>query len=135
MVSPMTSEAKVDPLVELCRSAAKVWLGTVVSVGPAPKNFSGRVASYQSVTYAVKRTLKGAETTGEVTVLHLVVKSSATAEPGDVPSLSKKHFKVGAELVVIAEKNDAQQWLCMDESIGSNEASADWVKTVQAACR
>ncbi len=135
MLISMTSHAASGPLAELCKSATGAWVATVVSVGPPPAFFSGRAAAYQNVTYSVQQTLKGPPMTEQITVAHLVVKGSSTAEPGELPMLSKKAFRVGAQLVVIAEKDDSKHWICMDEVLGAAQPSPEWISKVSATCK
>jgi hypothetical protein len=79
-----------------------IFVGTVETVGVPPKRWSGSLEAYQAVRFRVHETIQGAFLDGHVVVCYPVVKGSATAEPGDVPSLAKRLFAAGTRLLVLA---------------------------------
>lgn len=79
-----------------------IFVGTVEVVGVPPKRWSGTLESYQAVRLRVDDTIQGTYLDNHIVVSYPVTRGSATAEPGDVPSLSKRLFAVGSRLLVLA---------------------------------
>ena len=78
-----------------------IFVGTVESVGSPPALWRGPCAAYQEVCYRVDQTIKGERIGPRLVVIHPVVRDSPTAEPGDVPGLSRCLFTCGATLLVM----------------------------------
>ena len=97
--------------------APVLFVGTVVSVGPAPGAWSGTLVMQQRVTYTVGRVLNGPVEPGQqVTVAHVLVAGSATADT-DTPRLDPQLFAVGRELLVAATPGDPLT--AIDETVGA----------------
>lgn len=122
----MQTKADTDPrqqdFRELVRESHVIFVGTVTELGEPAKHWSGRVPSFQSVSYKVSEYLKGSDQT-TVSIAHVLVKESPTAAPGDTPRLSPKLFAKGARLVVCAERTDDKRLVSMDERFGAQADS------------
>lgn len=79
-----------------------IFVGTVEMVGMPPKRWSGTLEACQPVRFRVDETIQGTYLDAHIVVSYPVVRGSATAEPGDVPSLSKRLFAAGSRLLVLA---------------------------------
>ena len=79
-----------------------IFVGTVEMVGMPPKRWSGTLEACQPVRFRVDETIQGTYLDGHIVVSYPVVRGSATAEPGDVPSLSRRLFATGSRLLVLA---------------------------------
>lgn len=106
-----------EQLAELSRKSDLVFIGLVAEVGAPPAYWSGRVPAYQRVTYTVEEVLKGAPLQ-QVSVDHIVVMGSKTAEPGEEPGLSRRLFHKDAKLLVFVQTEDGNR-RCLDEDRGA----------------
>jgi hypothetical protein len=122
------SAASTPPDPAFARAAAAaptVFEGSVVAVGAAPAVWSGRAASYQAVTYRVTRIVADRDRRlsvgGEVTVQHLLVAGSETADTQ--PRLRPALVQPGATVIVLAQWSDGR-WAGVDEHHGLVVADA-----------
>lgn len=100
-----------------------VFKGKVESVGEAPLLESGRYLAAQRVEYRVVEVWVGKVSAGDrVVVDHVVVRGSASAEPGK-NELSNALFRPGSMLLVIAAKAN-EHWQILDEEYGTLPANA-----------
>ena len=120
-----------ERLQRITRQSDLIFIGTVIEVGPAPKEWSGYMSSYQTVRYNVEQILKGEIAASEILVEHIVVHGSKTAEGGDNPKLSSAIFYPGASLIVSADRPEANRWTSGNEVIGAVPNSADWLRRVE----
>ncbi|MCI0617834.1 hypothetical protein L0244_33095, partial [bacterium] len=67
-----------ERFAELVRESHIIFIGVVKEVGSAPRFWSGRIPSYQTVKYGVEDVLKG-DNISEISVAHVVVSGSKTA--------------------------------------------------------
>lgn len=96
-----------------------IFVGTVDMVGQPPERWSGLNAAYQTVRFRVDETIRGLAPGPEIVVRYPVVKESMTAEPGDVPSLSRRLFGAGTRLVVMAIEDRATLQFIASEHFGA----------------
>ena len=123
--------AAEERILEAAKKHDLIFVGSVLSVGPAPQHWSGRFPAYQEVRYRVEEVVKGTPPGAEITVRHVVVKGGATAVAGDQPGLSPDLFKKGARLLVMAQKTLDGLWASTDERSGAVAESAELVKKVR----
>ena len=109
-----------------------IFIGVVTDIGPAPQNWAGYNSSYQFVRYPIEKAIKGEHSSTEISVEHVVVFGSKTAQQAETPGLSKKIFYPGAKLIVSAQKVSFDQWKSLNEVIGAVPFSPDWLKRVEA---
>jgi hypothetical protein len=96
-----------------------IFVGTVEVVGQRPERWSGGLGAYQTVRFRVDETISGLAPGPEIAVRYPVVKGSMTAEPGEVPCLSKRLFGVGARLLVMAIEDRATMQHVASEHFGA----------------
>ena len=96
-----------------------IFVGTVERVGPPPAQWSGPLASYQEVRYIVDETIKGDPLGSRLAVIHPVVRDSPTAEPGGVPGLSSRLFRLGARLLVMGFEQSGGRCRAPSEHFGA----------------
>jgi hypothetical protein len=96
-----------------------IFVGIVERVGPPPAQWSGPLASYQEVRYVVDETIKGDPHGSRLAVIHPVVRDSPTAEPGDVPGLSSRLFRLGARLLVMGFEHSGGRCRAPSEHFGA----------------
>lgn len=134
MHAQASSQADDRALRELVSASDVIVIGKVESLGEPAGSWSGRVPSFQQVTYQSAEYLKGAGKPN-VTVSHVLVKGSPTAVPGDAPALSPKLFAKGARLIVFATRAADGTLQSYDERIGAlphDEAKANQVRALIA---
>ena len=127
-------EAEVD-LRELAQKSDLVFVGTVRSVGRAPIDWSGYGNTYQTVQYKVERVFKGENTQAEISIDHVVVYGSKTAQPGDTPGLSTDLFAPNAKLLVSARKSQSGAYKSLSDNYGAMPATETLLKKMEAALR
>jgi hypothetical protein len=120
-----------ERLQRITKESDLIFIGTILEVGTAPKDWAGYISSYQTVRYKVDQILKGQYGAPEISVEHIVVHGSKTAEPGETPKLASTIFYPGASLIVSAGRPDATRWTSGNEVIGAVPNSADWLKRVE----
>jgi hypothetical protein len=120
-----------ERLQRITQKSDLIFIGTIIDAGTPPKEWSGCFSSYQTVRYKVEQVLKGQYGTPEISVDHIVVHGSKTAEPGETPKLSTAIFYPGASLIVSALRPDADRWTSLNEVIGAVPNSADWLRRVE----
>jgi hypothetical protein len=79
-----------------------IFVGTVEVIGVPPRRWSATLEAYQAVRFRVDDTIRGSYRDSHIVVSYPVVRDSATAEPGDAPSLSRRLFSPGSRLLVLA---------------------------------
>ncbi|HSE41654.1 MAG TPA: hypothetical protein VLH08_12905 [Acidobacteriota bacterium] len=121
-----------ERLQRITQESDLIFVGTVIEVGPPPKDWSGYMSSYQTVRYKIEQILKGQYDAPEISIEHIVVHGSKTAEPGETPKLSTAIFYPGASLIVSAGRPDVNRWTSGNEVIGAVPNSADWLRRVEA---
>ncbi|HEY7161019.1 MAG TPA: hypothetical protein VH815_07145, partial [Acidobacteriota bacterium] len=98
----------------IVRESDIIFIGIVKELGSAPKFWSGRFPSFQSVKYEVEDVLKG-DLISEINVSHVLVAGSKTARL-DQPGLSRVLFQKGNRLIVFAVKTDQGEWKSLHEN-------------------
>ena len=131
-ISPVITEGY---LRELSKEMDLIFVGTVASVGNPPRGWSGYAGSYQTVTYKVEKVLKGKYDTPEISIQHIVVYGSNTAQDGDKPGLSSKLFAVKTKLIVSAQQSNEGRWKALSEDASALPATEDWLKKMESALR
>jgi hypothetical protein len=109
-----------------------IFVGVVLELGEPPTHWSGRVTAYQRVRYRVERTVYGEWSAPEIDVEHVVVRRSATAEPGQQPSLSFKLYGIGSKLIVSAVRARDGRWRSLSERFGALPYSKETLAELQA---
>ena len=122
-------------LQRLVRESDIVMIGSVISIGEPPDGWSGFANSYQMVTYKVEKVLKGNYKEPEISILHIVVSGSLTAQEGETSSLSSELFAPKSKLIVCAQKTDSGDWKSLAENYGALPATPEWTKKIEAALR
>jgi outer membrane protein assembly factor BamB len=112
-----------------------IFVGTVLSLGKPPANWSGYLPAYQTVHYKVEKVLKGQLNAAEIAVEHIVVWGSKTAQSWDTPGLSTVLFAVGSKLIAFAQKSQDGVWKELDEDLGAIPFSDDSIRKVETALR
>jgi hypothetical protein len=110
-----------------------IFIGSVLSLGKPPANWSGYLPAYQSVRYKVEKFLKGQIQTPEIEVNQIVVWGSKTAQAGDAPGLSTALFSVGSKLIVFTQKTQDGVYKELDENLGAIPFSETSLQKVEAA--
>jgi len=131
-ISPVITEGY---LRELSKEMDLIFVGTVVSVGNPPHGWSGYGGSYQTVTYKVEKILKGKQETPQISVQHIVVYGSNTAQHGEKPGLSSELFAPNAKLIVSAQKTDEGRWKALSEDASALPATDEWLRKMESAIR
>ena len=119
-----------ERLQRITNESDLIFIGTVIDIGAPPKTWSGYCSSYQKVRYKIDQILKGQHETPEITIDHVVVFESRTAEPGDTPKLKTAIFYPGANLIVSAERSN-DRFVSGNEVIGAVPNSAEWLRRVE----
>jgi hypothetical protein len=132
MKIPRRPSRQVEELVRTAKASELVFVGTVLSTGEPPSYSSGMIPAYQEVTYRVGEVLKGRVAQAEVTVSHVVVEDSATAEPGDVPELSRSLFAKGNRLLVFAVRGPEDAWVGWNDLGGAVPYNADALRSIRS---
>lgn len=78
-----------------------VFIGDVAEMGPAPRGYSGAFVSYQTVTYRIRRILKGVREESTLKVFYPIWGDNEIEESGR-PALSKRYFREGRVFIVFA---------------------------------
>ena len=110
-----------------------IFVGTVQSVGPPPARWSGPLATYQEVRYRVDETISGEPLGPLLSVIHPVVRDSATAAPGEVPGLSSSLFHCGATLLIMGVELSGTRCCAASEHFGALPYSRLLVERMRAA--
>jgi len=121
-----------ERLQRVTQKSDLIIIGTIVDLGPAPKDWSGYTSSYQTVRYKIEKIVKGQYGASEISVDHIVVFGSRTAQPGETPGLSDVVFSPGTKLIVSAQRYDSSKWKSLNEVIGGVPYSAGWLQKVEA---
>jgi hypothetical protein len=129
LTSPAMQEQ--ERLQRITQKSDLIFIGTILDAGTPPKDWSGYFSAYQTVRYKVDQVLKGKNAAEEISVDHIVVHGSKTAEPGETPKLATGIFYPGASLIVSAVKPDADHCKSLNEIIGAVPNSADWLRRVE----
>jgi hypothetical protein len=127
--------ASDESLQEQVRESDIVFIGSVISLGKPPNGWSGYGNSYQTVNYKVEKILKGTYTKPEISILHVVVFASLTAQEGDTSALSPELFALQSKLIVSARKTNDGEWKSLAENFGALPATAEWIKKIESALR
>lgn len=121
-----------ERLQRITQKSDLIFIGTIVEVGDPPKDWSGYFSAYQTIRYRVDQILKGQYSDPEISVDHIVVSGSKTADSGDTPKLSSAIFYPNASLIVSAQRaGDGSNWKSLNEVIGAVPNSADWLRRVE----
>ena len=112
-----------------------IFIGTAMSLGKAPAAWSGFGSAFQTVNYKVEKLLKGQFAQPEISVYHIVVADSLTADHGDTPRLSPALFAAQAKLIVSAQKTQDGIWKSLSEDQGALPASPEFLEKMEAALR
>ena len=129
VASPALQEQ--ERLQRITQKSDLIFIGIVIDAGIPPTGWSGCFSTYQTVRYKVEQILKGQYGEPEISVDHIVVHGSKTAEPGETPKLSTSIFYPGANMIVSALRPDADHWTSLNEVIGAVPNSADWLRRVE----
>jgi hypothetical protein len=129
-ISPVITEGY---LRELSKEMDLIFVGTVVSVGNPPHGWSGYGGSYQTVTYKIEKIFKGKYESPQISVQHILVYGSNTADKGEKPGLSSELFAVNAKLIVSAQKTDDGKWKALSEDASALPATAEWLRKMESA--
>jgi hypothetical protein len=131
-ISPVITEGY---LKELSKEMDLIFVGSVLSVGKPPRGWSGYGGSYQTVQYKVEKILKGQLEEPQITIQHIVVYGSNTAQEGDKPGLSPELFSVNAKVIVSSQKTESGTWKSLSEDAGALPATQDWLQKMESALR
>ncbi|MCI0447588.1 hypothetical protein L0152_30790 [bacterium] len=122
-----------ERFTELVRESNIIFVGVVEEVRSAPRFWSGRIPSYQTVKYKVEDVLKG-DSISEICVAHVVVSGSKTARK-DEPGLSTSLFRKDNRLIVIAAKTDQGEWKSLHENLGTALYSEETLNRIKGFLR
>ena len=123
-----------ESLRKLVQQNELIFIGSVLAMEKPPKSWSGFFLSYHTVKYKIEKILKGQYGSPQISVDHVVVSGSRTAQPGDTPGLSPTLFAVGSRLIISAQKADNGIWKDLDDEFGALPP-AEWEKKIEAAVR
>jgi len=117
-------EARSALVRTIGQASELVIVGTVVTVGPPPPAWSGRLRARQAVALKVERVLKGFAPEPTVTVYEPVVSNSRLAATTPAPGLSSKIFRPGNLLIIFARKGEPPETFDgVDENVGAFPSS------------
>ena len=111
VVAPPTRAATAAPEI--------VFVGTVAALGREPGYWSGFVSAFQRVDYTGVNVLKGTFAGDTISVDHILVSGSKTADRGDTPRLSPALFRNGAKVIVSAQQTERGVWVSRAENTGT----------------
>jgi hypothetical protein len=131
-ISPVITEGY---LRELSKEMDLIFVGAVVSVGKPPYGWSGYAGSYQTVTYKVEKVLKGKYDTPQISVEHIVVYGSNTAQSGERAGLASELFAPNAKLIVSVQKTEEGIWKALSEDASALPATDEWLRKMESALR
>jgi hypothetical protein len=118
-------------LKDLAETSDLIFVGVVQNLGKPPLFWSGHSNSYQSAHYKVEKILKGKYEAPEISVDHVLVYDSSTAQPGETPHLSRTLFGVNSKLIVSAHKTTRGEWKALNEEYGALPATEDWLQKIE----
>lgn len=127
--------ASDEALKEQIQASDLVFIGAVVSMGKPPVGWSGFGNTYQAVNYKIDRILKGSYHEPEISILHVLVFGSLTAQEGEQSALSPELFAIKSKLIVSAQKTDKGQWKSLFENYGALPATQEWIRKIESALR
>jgi hypothetical protein len=122
-----------DALKDVVKTNQLIFVGALLELGPQPNDWSGYASAFQNARYKIVRIMKGAYGASEISVNHIVVYGSKTAQAGETPGLSSSLFSPNNELIVFAKKTESGQWKDTDEILGTLPATDQWVRKVEIA--
>jgi hypothetical protein len=122
-----------DSLKALAKKNNLIFIGSLMELGNPPNDWSGCGNSYQRAKYKIVRLIKGQYGASEISVDHVVVYGSKTAQAGETPELSRSMFSPNNELIVFARKTDSGHWRDTSEDLGVLPATEEWQQKVEHA--
>jgi hypothetical protein len=122
-------------LKDLAETSDLIFVGVVLNLGKPPLFWSGHSNSYQSARYKVEKLLKGKHEAPEISVDHVLVYESSTAQQGETPHLSRTLFGVNSRLIVSAHKTTRGEWKALNEEYGALPATEEWLQKINTALR
>jgi len=122
-----------ESLQQFVRKSDLVFVGVLLSLGKPPLYWSGGSNAYQTAKYKVERILKGQYGASEISIDHVLVWGSRTAESGETPGLSRNLFAVNSRLIVGARRADSGIWKALDEDYGALPATDEWIRKINSA--
>ena len=124
-----------DTLRSVAIESDIILTGSVLSIGKPPNGWSGYGSTFQAVTYKVEKILKGQYSQPEITIHHIVVSESLTAQEGDEPGLSPDLFAINNKLIVSAQKAPGDIWKSLSEDQGALPATDEYLRMMETALR
>jgi hypothetical protein len=126
--------AKTDEqlLIDMIKQSDLVFVGMMVSLGKPTTHWSGNSNGYQPVQYQVEKILKGRYEASTITVEHILVYGSRTAQEGETPHLSRGLFAEKSKLIISAQKTADGAWKSLNEELGALPANDEWMRKFQA---
>ncbi|MCI0413689.1 hypothetical protein L0222_12925 [bacterium] len=119
-------------LKDMTETSDLVFIGVVVGLGKPPLFWSGHSNAYQAARYKIEKILKGKYDAPEISVDHVLVYESSTAQPGETPHLSRALFATNSQLIVSAN-NTSKGWKSLNEEYGALPANEEWLQKIKAA--
>ena len=133
--NPPLAMTEEESLKDLVKRNNLIFIGSLIELGKPPNDWSGCGNSFQSAKYKILRIIRGQYGASEISVEHVVVYGSKTAQPGETPGLSSSMFSPNNELIVFAKKTDSGRWKDTNEVYGALPATDEWQKKVESAIR
>ena len=122
-------------LKDLTETSDLIFVGVVLGLGKPALFWSGHSNSYQAARYKVEKILKGQYDASEISVDHVLVYGSSSAQPGETPHLSRTLFGVNSKLIVSAHKTARGEWKALNEEYGALPATEEWLQKIDVALR
>ncbi len=133
--NPPLAMTEEESLKDLVKRNNLIFIGSLLELGKPPNDWSGCGNAFQSAKYKIVRIIKGQYGASEISVEHVVVYGSKTAQPGETPGLLSSMFSPNNELIVFARKTDSGKWKDTNEVHGALPATDEWQQKVEAALR
>ena len=121
-------------LKDLAETSELIFIGVLLGLEKPPLFWSGHSNSYQAARYKVEKILKGKYEAPEISVDHVLVYESSTAQSGETPHLSRALFATNSKLIISANST-TKGWKSLNEEYGALPANEEWLQKIDVALR